>query len=187
MIWPFQLAFSGSMIAGLAALLASSAATHRRSLRLCAGGRPLSFSSLGLAFAVGVAVHVLTGADRGSRWWVAVVPTGSSGSGGWAGAATPRLAQPQDALTAPSYVLDGLASSLVSLLGLSADALTRSLGGRRRAAAAGDRRRLRRLALLPAGSGAAGLWVVPAILLSFWLLAALNSNLLRRRPPSATS
>ena len=186
-IWPFQLAFSGSMIAGLAALLALERGDRTGDLFACVlVVVSLSFSSLGLAFAVGVAVHVLTGADRASRWWVAVVPIGLFGLWwlGW-GSDAESSRSLKNALTAPSYVIDGLAASLASLLGLSRRTAStteswRSTPGGRcwRSPPASPAGACYRLGRVPRE-----FWVALAILVSFWILAALNSNLLR--PPTS--
>ena len=62
LLWPFQIGYFGSMAAGVGALLALEREDRAGDLCACALlALSLSFSSVGIPFAAGVAVHVLTG------------------------------------------------------------------------------------------------------------------------------
>lgn len=185
-VWPFQLAFSGSMAAGLGSLLALDRDDRSGDLLACALlVVAISFSSLGIPFVIGAAVQVALRDDRRRRAWVPLVPIFLFGLWwlGWGRDAESFLSF-KNLATAPSYVIDGFASSLASLLGLSAgesgDGVTAVDAGRPLLvlAACFAALRLRRVGRVPLA-----FWVALAIGVSFWLLAALNANAFR--PPIA--
>jgi uncharacterized membrane protein len=178
---PFQLCYFGSMAFGIGALLALERRDPRGDAIAC-GLLIVStaYSEIGLAFAVGAAVAIAL--DRGplQRGYVVAGPllfyaawyvgfeTGNSDLS-FHGVAT-----------SPSYVLDGLAGTLRSLLGFG-----NPLGI---AAASGlDLGR----ALLAGLVAAAAIWVpsrgrisswllvIGAIVLTFWFLTAANAGLYR--------
>ena len=181
LLWPFQLGFFGSMTAGLGALLALERRDRAGDVAACALTlASISFSSLGLSFAVAVAVDVLWGADRLRRAYVAAAPLALYALWwvGWGHQASSYVSL-HNLVTLPSYVLDGFASSLASLLGLSAEAgvvQTPLDWGRPLLAAAGAMAiwHLRR-----AGAVWRQLAVVVALALSFWALAGLNASIFR--------
>lgn len=180
-IWPFQLAFSGSIAAGVGALLALDRDSRTADLLACALLIvAMSFSSLGIPFAVGVAVHVALSGHLRARAWVALVPVTLFGLWwvGW-GREAESFFTYRNLANSPTFVLDGLASSIASLLGFGGDGpsgVTALDAGRPllliAATAAGYR-------LLRLGHVPRGVWVAIAITISFWLLTALNANLFR--------
>jgi hypothetical protein len=181
LLWPFQLGFTASMSAGIGALLALDRRDRLGDRLACVlTVVSLSFSSLGLPFAVGVAIDVAWGDDRRRRAWVAAIPLGLYALWwlGWGRDADNYLSL-HNLVTLPSYVLDGLASSLASLTGLSTEA-------------AGLRSPLDWGRALLLGAIALAIWrlrrpgvlwrplaVVTAITLAFWALAGLNASIFR--------
>ena len=180
-IWPFQLAFSGSIAAGMGALLALERGDRVGDLLACALlVVALSFSSLGIPFAVGVAVHVALSPRWRARLWIALVPIAAFGIWwlGWGRDAESFLSF-KNVANSPGFIIDGLASSIASLVGLGSE-------GSAGASAVDLGRPLLLIALTAAalrlrglGSVPPGVWVAAAIAISFWLLAALNANGLR--------
>jgi len=182
LLWPFQVAFFGSMCFGLGALLALER-EHRRGDRLaCALLTGSMFtSSLGIPFALGVGAHVLLGPDRRRRAFLVAVPLGLFGL--WYlgfGRDAESSVSLHNLVTAPSYVFDGFASSLSSLLGLASprDETTVSAldWGRPLFAAAVMLGALRLRAL---GWPPRWLTVALVIAVGFWALAALNASIFR--------
>ena len=76
----------------------------------------VTFSSLGLPFAIGGAVHVAWGPDRLRRAWVAAIPIGFYALWwiGWGHEAS-NYTSLHNLVTLPSYVLDGFASSSLKM------------------------------------------------------------------------
>ncbi len=193
LLTPFQLSFFGSMACGLGALVALERRDSRGDAIACAllvGS--FAFSEVGLPFAVGAAVALALDRGPARRAYVVAVPVLLYAVWylGW-GDTAPSQLNFNNVATSPSYVLDGMASSVSSLFSLgrglgvgstssvSADPL---LGWGRPllivvvvAAAV----RLRAMRPVP-GS----LWVALAIALSFWYLTAANANW--GRPPTAS-
>ena len=121
LLFPFQLAFSGSMSCGIAALLCLERNDKTGDRAACALlVASLAFSSLGLPFIVGAAVAVGWDADRRRRAFVVLVPAALYAVWwlGW-GHRADRSFSIEHLMTLPTYVFDGLASSLSSLLGLA--------------------------------------------------------------------
>ena len=142
----------------------------------------LSFSGVTLAFLVGAAVAIALGPRPLRRLWVVAVPVALFGLWylGWGrDDATDNLAS--NLAAAPTFVLDGLASSVSSMLGLTAPRadleLTPLAWGRPLLVAAAiaalavavRRRRPSRW-----------LWVVLATLLAYWLSIAVNADPFRQ-------
>lgn len=183
LIWPFQLAFSGSIAAGIGALLMLERGDRRGDLAAC--GLlvvSLSFSSAGIPFAAGVVVAVLLGPRPRHRAWVPAVPIALFALW-WLtyGHEADTFVTLKNVLNAPSFALDGIASSLASLVGLatasSAEPGFTALDAGRPllvVAAGFAGWRLWRLGRVPAG-----VWVALALLVSFWGLTALNANVFR--------
>lgn len=123
LLWPFELAFVGSVLFGIAMLLALDREDTRGDVLACvfltiAAG----FSSLGIAFMAAAAVHLFQHRrDRGLRraWFVAIpVVLFAVWYLGWGHDAESHLSL-RNVLDSPRFVLEGLAASLESLLGLS--------------------------------------------------------------------
>lgn len=182
LLWPFQLAFFGSMCFGLGALLAlerEDRAGDQLTCGLLVGS--MFTSSLGLAFAAGVGAHVVLGRDWLRRAYVIAIPVALFAFWwlGW-GREAESSASLHNLLTAPSYVFDGFASSLSSLLGLASprdEASVSALDWGRPlllAALVLAALRLRRVRAAPRW-----LLVVVALGVAFWVLAALNATLFR--------
>jgi hypothetical protein len=123
LLWPFELAFVGSVLFGIAMLVALDREDARGDVLACvfltiAAG----FSSLGIAFMAAAAVHLFQHRrDRGLRrgWFVAVpVVLFALWYLGWGHDAESHLSL-RNVLDSPRFVLEGLAVSLESLLGLS--------------------------------------------------------------------
>ncbi len=120
LLWAFQMTYFGSVAAGIGALLALEREDRRGEAVACALlVVSILFSSLGLSFAIGVAVYVLLGGERRRRLYVFLVPLAVYGLWwlGWGHTAESSLSFHNVART-PLYVLDGLASSVGSATGL---------------------------------------------------------------------
>jgi hypothetical protein len=184
LLWPFQIGFFGSMSCGIGALLALERETKRGDALACAllvGA--VSFSSLGISFVAGAAAALAVAriAQRRlptERLYLVVVPAALFALWwlGWGREADTAISAANIA-SAPQFVLDGLGASLSALLGLSTPSGAVSVGpldwGRPLAVAALALAawRLWRLGTVPRG-----LWVVLAMALSFWVLAAFNEK-----------
>jgi hypothetical protein len=123
LLWPFEIGFAGSVLFGIAMLLALDRDDRRGDAAACAFLTvSIGFSSLGVAFAAGAAVDVFQRRRaRGlSRAWVAAVPLLLYAAWwvGWGHTAESHLSL-HNVLHSPLYVFDGFASSVDSLLGLS--------------------------------------------------------------------
>ena len=177
----FQIGFFSSMAAGLGALLALERKTRRADALACVLlVVSVSFSSLGLPFLAAGAVSLALTRGLPARAWTVAVPAALFALWwiGWGHTAEVRASFGSVA-NAPAYVLDGVASSLASVLGL-APADTTGFSGQ----PAYGRPLL--LATLAAAAwrvkriGASDrLWVLIALGLSFWLLAAVNAAIFR--------
>jgi hypothetical protein len=179
----FQIGYFGSMTFGLAALLALERPSRRADALACAALIvAIAFSSLGVPFAVAAAVAVQS-RSAGRKPWVWLVPLVLYALWwiGWGSQAESAVSFTTVA-GAPAYVLAGIANGIGCLLGLAPTSGSLETGGL-------DWGR----ALLVVAAGAAfwraratggrsrTLWIAAALLLSFWILAAVNSGPLR--PP----
>ena len=182
LLWAFQIGFSGSIAAGLGALLALD-----RNDRL--GDRvacvllvvATSFSELGVPFVAGAIVSIaIGGRDWRRRAYVGIVPLALYGLWwlGW-GHAAERTYSLENAVTSPGYVFDAVSQAIASLLGL-ATPLTGSgsepvgLNWGRILLVAGIALlawRARRRGGIPRG-----FWIVAAVGFTFWFLAAFNES-----------
>jgi hypothetical protein len=122
LLWPFEIALAGSVLFGVAMLLALDRGSRRGDLAACLFlVVAIGFSSLGVAFAVAAAIDVLQRrCELGLRraylvaiplllyavWWA-----------GWGHNAETHLSL-HNVLVSPFYVAEGVAASLASLLGL---------------------------------------------------------------------
>jgi hypothetical protein len=123
LLWPFEIGFAGSLLFGIAMLLALDRDDRRGDAWACLFlVLSIGFSSLGVAFVAGAAVDVLQRRrTRGlGRAWVAAVPLLLYAAWwvGWGHTAESHLSL-DNVLSSPRYVFEGFASSLDSILGLS--------------------------------------------------------------------
>ena len=122
-LWPFELAFIGSVLFGLAMLLALDRDDTRGDVFACVFlAISAGFSSLGIPFMAAAVVNLfLRRRERGlRRAWFVAVPVLLFGLWylGWGHDAESHLSL-RNVLNSPRYVVEGLAASLESLLGLS--------------------------------------------------------------------
>ncbi|HTG49953.1 MAG TPA: hypothetical protein VL915_05625, partial [Gemmatimonadales bacterium] len=185
LLWAFQMTYFGSVAAGLGALLALEREDRRGEAAACALLVVSTlFSSLGLSFAIGAAVHVLL-KKRWRSLYVFLLPLAVYGLWwlGWGHTAESTLSLDTIART-PLYVLNGFASAVASATGLANYGLTGA-----------NRLTLTRpLAVLLLFLAAWRLyrrervphwfWVVLAVAGSFWVLAGFNQ--MPGRPPDAS-
>jgi hypothetical protein len=180
LLGPFQIFFFGSMACGLGALLALEDGGPRGDLLACVLlVVSFTFSELALPFVLGVAVSIALDRGPARRVYVVAVPLFlyAVWYAGWGHTAHSYLTF-SNATHSFGYVLEGLASGVAALFGLTTgDVVNRDLG----------RPVLLALALIAALRLRYGppvsrwFWVSLVILLSFWFLTALNATALR--PP----
>ena len=177
-LWPFELGFVGSVLFGLAMLLALDRDDRRGDiaatvfLAIAAG-----FSSLGLSFIAAAAVNVFQRRnDRGlGRMYVVAVPAALFALWylGWGHDAESHVSL-ENVLTSPPFVLEGLAASVESLVGLSDPPIEgiATVGW-------GQPLLIALIALVIYGQVrrpgfSPGFWVVAAAIATNWFLAAFN-------------
>lgn len=123
LLWPFELAFVGSILFGVAMLLALDREDRNGDVLACvfltiAAG----FSSLGVAFMAAAAVHLFVHRRErgwGRAWFVAIpVVLFAIWYLGWGHDAESHLSL-INVLNSPRFAFEGMAVSLESLLGLS--------------------------------------------------------------------
>jgi hypothetical protein len=179
LLFPFQMALFGSVACGIAALLALERRDRAGDLAaMVLLIVDLLFFALGIAFVAAVTVEIALSRERWRRAYVVVVPTvlwllWYAGYGHDAH----TFISFHNAANAPSYVLDGLASSLATLVGLGlalGDYQTGALDWGRpllvlAVGLAGWR-------LYQLGRPSGRLLGVLVLLLGFWSLTALNTN-----------
>lgn len=127
LLWPFEIGFSGSVLFGLAMLLALDRDDRAGDVVACACLLVcFGFSSLGIPFAVAAAVDVLQKRrQRGlGRAFVVVVPVALFALWylGWGSDAESHLSL-RNAMTSPRFVLDAVAFAVASLLGFGENPL----------------------------------------------------------------
>jgi hypothetical protein len=123
LLWPFEIGFAGSVLFGIAMLLALERGDRRGDVVACVSlALAIGFSSLGVTFALGAAVDVFQRRRaRGlRRAWVAAVPLllYLAWYGGWGHQAEGHLSL-HNVLVSPRFVVEGLVASVDSLLALS--------------------------------------------------------------------
>jgi hypothetical protein len=177
LLFPFQMALFGSVACGIGALLVIE--RRDRTWDLLATGLlllSLLFSDLGIPFVAAATVVLAFDRDRWQRAFVVVIPTvlWLLWYAGW-GHEAETFVSLSNFARSPNYILDGLASSLATWLGLGASAndpspldwgqplLVLALG-----LVAWRLYVLRRPSPRLLGTG--------ALLLGFWFLTALNTN-----------
>lgn len=177
LLWPFEIGFAGAILCGIATLLAldrDDRAGDRAAAVLLTIG--IGFSSLGIAFALGAAADVVLKRRRGlARLYVPLAPLLVYVAWwlGWGHTAEGHVTL-GNVVSSPLFLLEGLAASLASLLGLNTDALdTRGqpLWGwplLAALAAAVAYRQWRRPGVAP------GFWPAAVSAVAFWLLVAAN-------------
>jgi hypothetical protein len=188
LLWSFQIALSGSIAAGLAALLALERDEQRSDAIACALlVVAVAFSELGVSFALAALVSVGLGPrPRRNRLYVALVPLALYAIWflGW-GHKGPETLTAHNVLVSPKYVFEAISQSIASLLGL-ATPLTGS-GLQPVGLIWGEILlvagiivaiwRVRRL-----GRISRGLWTALTLGGSFWFLAAATAYLAYRLP-----
>jgi hypothetical protein len=123
LLWPFELAFVGSVLFGIAMLLALDREDTTGDVLACIFlAIAAAFSSLAIAFMAAAVVHLLQHRrDRGlRRAWFVAIPVVLFGLWylGWGHDAENHLSL-RNVLDSPRFVVEGMAVSLESLLGLS--------------------------------------------------------------------
>jgi len=188
LLWSFQIGFSGSIAAGIGALLALEQGDRRGDLIAC-GLLVIStsFSELGVPFVVGALVDVAFGpSPRRRRVYVPLVPLVLYGIWylGWGHTAQNALSL-HNFVNSPKFVFDAISQNLASLLGLA----TPLSGSANNLVGLTWGRILLVMALAVAawrlwrfGWPSRRLWVVLAAGGTFWFLTALNANPLLRTP-----
>ena len=178
---PFEIVSFGAVAAGLGALLVIEREDKRGDALGCAllvlG---FTFSELALSFVLGTAVAIAQARGPLRRAYVVLVPLllYALWYAGWGHTGISYFSF-HNVATSPVYVLDGLASGLTSLLGLTPSGLATGSGlgwGRPLLLA------VLVLAALRLRSGRPvprSFWVTLTILLSFWFLTAANANFAR--------
>ena len=178
-LWPFQIGFLGSLVAGMGMLLALERRDRRGDLIACALLLvSLASSGLGAVLAVAAFVEIVAGGERRQRLTrVLVVPLGLYAL--WHlvyGGEVPRELLPATELTgyvqppfkerlfdAPRYVFESAASALAGATGLErAQGAPLALGA---ATLLGIR--------LARGGISPRLWALISLLLAYWVLLAL--------------
>jgi hypothetical protein len=122
LLFPYQIGFFGSTACGIGALLCLDRTSRNRDVAATALlVASLLFSDAGLPFVAAAAVGVGLDRARVRRAYVAVVPAvlWLVWYLGWGHTANTFVSL-HNAANVPSYVLDGISSSLASLLGLGA-------------------------------------------------------------------
>ena len=178
LLWPFENEFTGAVAGGLAMLLLLDRNDRRGDIWACVAlAIAVGFGSLGVVFGLAAAVDVFQ--KRHERGWrrayVFLIPALLYAAWwlGWGHDAETHITL-RNILASPAYVMEGFASSLDSLLGLSqipVNSPGEPKWGRPLLIAA--------IALIGFGQWrrrgfAAGLWPVAAAGLAYWLLAAFN-------------
>jgi hypothetical protein len=128
LLWPFEIGFIGSVLSGLAMLLALERDSRRWDLAACAFLiLSMGFSSLGIPFAIGAAVDVVQ--KRRARGWgrayVVVVPVVlfTLWYLGWGHDAESHMTF-HNVLTSPRFVLESIAVAAGSLFGFGTSSLS---------------------------------------------------------------
>jgi hypothetical protein len=194
LLWSFQIGFFGSVAAGLGALLALERDDRKGDLFACALlVLAISFSELGVPFAVGALASVALGpSPRRGRFYVPLLPLALYGLWylGWGqNSDVYHYDRFHNLLNSPSFVFDAISENLASLFGLATP-----LNGRADVNLIGLTWgrilfviaiplaiwRLRRV-----GWRSRGLWVALAAGAAFWFLAALSAIPVLREPTAS--
>jgi hypothetical protein len=188
LFWPFEICFIGSVLFGISMLLALERNDRLGDVAACIClVVAIGFSSLGLVFAAGALVAIFQGPRRlaASRICVLVVPVVLYAVWylGWGHEADNHLTL-QNILLSPRFVLEGVAFTVGSMVGLGPNAFAATT-----APAWGSTLLVVLIAALcyrqwrkPGFSP--DLWPVAAIFAAYWLLAAFNQ--MPGREPTAS-
>jgi hypothetical protein len=171
LLWPVNVSFTASMAAGIGALFAVERGDRRGDAAACGLlVMSLAFSEVALIFALGVAVSMVLERRSWSRAYVIVVPVVLYGAwyAGWGHTAQSQVSV-HNVVHSPVYLVEGLASSVWSLIGASPPyrpgGIWPALLG---IVAVAVLRRWSRTRL------PAAFWSALVILVSFWLLTAIS-------------
>jgi hypothetical protein len=186
LLTPFQMGYFGSMVFGLGALLALQRADARGDAIACVLLiASLTFSEVAVPFLAAAAVAIAL--DRGPLYRAYVVATPALFYAAWYAGweAGPNSLSFENVATSPSFMLDGIASSVGSLIGFGPAFGQLDVSPL-------DWGRPLLVALVVAGAlwlarrGKISPWlpVALALVLSFWFIAAANTGL--GRPPTAS-
>lgn len=189
LLWAFQIGYFGSLAFGLGALIALDRDDHRGDLWAAVLlVFSISFSSLGIPFAIGAAVEwLMNPRDRRRRWFIPAAPFIFYALWwlGWGHTAESAVSL-SNIPDLPKYVFDAASAAMTSMMGLatgdgSEPDQPHLIWGRIALLALVGLSvwRLIRLGRIPRGVAVAG-----AIALGFFVLAALGHNDLR--PPTAS-
>ncbi|MGE5335956.1 MAG: hypothetical protein ACM3JL_00865 [Nitrososphaerota archaeon] len=180
LLWPFELAFVGSVLFGIAMLLALDREDTTGDVLACVFlAVAAGFSSLGVAFMAAAAVHLFVNRrERGlRRAWFVAIPVVLFGLWylGWGHDAENHMSL-RNVLDSPRYVVEGMAVSLESLLGLSK---APTEGPPQTVLDWGEPLLIGALALVVIGQirrpgFSRGFWVVLAATATNWFLTAFN-------------
>jgi hypothetical protein len=190
LLWSFQVGLSGSIAAGLAALLLIEREEPRSDTIACALlVVSAAFSEIGVAFCAAVLVNVSLGPPPRRRLYVALVPLALYAIWflGWGHKAHATLTL-HNVLVSPKYVFEAVSQATASLLGL-ATPLTGSgsvpvgLIWGEILLVIGIALAVWRLRVL--GRISRGLWTALALGGSFWFLAAANAYQYLRSPTAS--
>jgi hypothetical protein len=187
LLWSFQIFFFGAMACGLGALLVLERPSRNGDAVACALlALSFTFSELALPFVLGASLLIAQGRGPWRRAYVVVVPLllYAAWYAGWGHEGQSYLSF-DNVAGSVTYVLDGLASGLSSLFGLTP-------GGFAAGGGLGWGRPLLVGALLLVGLRVTRsrvpiprwFWVSALVLLSFWFLTAFNAGI--GRPPTAS-
>jgi len=178
LLWPFEISFVGSVLFGVAMLLALDRNDRRGDIAACAFlCLSFGFSSIGISFAAAAAVDVfLKRRSRGlSRSWVVAVPVALYALWylGWGMDAETHVSL-RNALASPRFVAESAATAVASVVGLGTNPIggsTQPLWGY--AILVGlvivfAYRQTRKPGFVP------GFWPVAAAAATNWFLTALN-------------
>jgi hypothetical protein len=186
LLWPFQIGFFVGMAAGIGMLLALDNPSRRGDVIACVLlFCSLAWSSLGLSFVLAGALFLVLTGNPLRRSWVVAIPFALYvvWYARWGHYAENSLSL-DNLLSSPTYVFDGFASSVSSLLGMATprdEAAVTSLSWGRVlliAGLVGAGFRIWRIRSVPRT-----FWVVLVLGVSFWFLAALNAG--PDRPPNS--
>jgi hypothetical protein len=181
---PVGIPFLYSIAGGLGALLAIERESRRADLACCLLlVLAIAFHTFGTIFALGVAVHVLLGKDRLRRAWVFALPLAAYAAWWlWARQFDQGITEASQILTAPIFLLQSLAAVTASILGLTVEPWSALPEGERPERTFVLAPILGTLALIALGlrlrRGRLGrsMWAFGAVLLAFWLGAALSAG-----------
>lgn len=180
LLWPFEIGFAGSVLFGLAMLLALERGDRRGDIAACVFLLlSFGFSSVAIPFAAAAAVDVFQKRrTQGlARAYVVLVPMALFGLWylGWGSEAESHLSL-QNVMTSPRFVLDSAAVAAAGLVGLGESALAGPVDpswGRPALIAVAvvlGYRFLRGRPIPP------GLWPVAAAAATNWFLTAFNAS-----------